>query len=83
MIGVYLELGRWCLGDWRQAIMVEVMHMMMFVVAMRFAGAQCDLVHLEHRDFHVQVVVDRSGLGRSARVQGAVWLDDVADNLMK
>lgn len=62
--------------------MVEVMHMVMFVISMSFSGAQSDFVHLDHGHFHVQVVVDWSRFGWPAGVQCAMRFNDVPYNLM-
>lgn len=36
--------------------MSELVNVMVLVVAMRFAGAQSHLVHLEHGHLHVQAI---------------------------
>lgn len=57
------------------------MDVVMLVVAMRFAGAQRYLVHLDHGHLQVQVMIDGTGLRWAARVEQTVRRNRVADDL--
>lgn len=61
--------------------MVEVMYVMMLVITMCFASTQRHFVHLNHSNFHMQILVDWPRQRWAARIKHTMWINSMSYNL--